>query len=184
MLKRWQEGEHSGTVLLRELLERGYTGSASTVYRYLDALKQAEVKPAGDLDRIQKFTANAAVWLFVRDPKTLDEFEQEDLAMLLQTSLIFKRAYDLVQDFFTMVHQLQGHRLDAWLAQVTKSDLPERPRFARGVEKDKAAVRAGLSWPINNGMVEGFVTKLKLIKRQMYGKAGFALLRQRVLHAL
>jgi transposase len=48
----------------------------------------------------------------------------------------------------------------------------------------KAAVRAGLTWSINNGMVEGLVTKLKLIKRQMYGKAGFALLRQRVLHAL
>jgi transposase len=54
----------------------------------------------------------------------------------------------------------------------------------RRVEKDKAAVKAGLTWSINNGMVEGHVTKLKLIKRQMYGKAGFALLRKRVLHAL
>jgi transposase len=52
------------------------------------------------------------------------------------------------------------------------------------VEKDKAAVQAGLTWSVNNGMVEGHVTKLKLIKRQMYGKAGFALLRQRVLHAV
>jgi transposase len=49
---------------------------------------------------------------------------------------------------------------------------------------DKAAVKAGLTWPINNGMVEGHVTKLKLIKRQGYGKAGFPLLRQRVLHAV
>jgi transposase len=50
--------------------------------------------------------------------------------------------------------------------------------------RDKDAVKAGLTWPINNGMVEGHVTKLKLIKRTMYGRAGFALLRQRVLHAV
>jgi transposase len=83
-----------------------------------------------------------------------------------------------------MVHKREGHRLDAWLAGVTESGLPELQSFAAGVEKDKDAVQAGLTWPINNGMVEGHVTKLKLIKRQMYGKAGFALLRQRVLHAV
>jgi len=52
------------------------------------------------------------------------------------------------------------------------------------VEKDKAAVKAGLTWSSNTGQVEGQVTKLKLLKRTMYGKAGFALLRQRVLHAV
>jgi transposase len=65
-----------------------------------------------------------------------------------------------------------------------KSGLPELQSFATGVERDKDAVKAGLTWPINNGMVEGQVTKLKLIKRTMYGRAGFALLHQRVLHAV
>jgi transposase len=64
------------------------------------------------------------------------------------------------------------------------SGLPELQSFANGVEKDKAAVQAGLTWSINNGQVEGHVNKLKLIKRTMYGRAGFPLLRQRVLHAL
>ncbi len=50
-------------------------------------------------------------------------------------------------------------------------------------QRDKAAVQAGLTWQINNAMIEGHVTKLKLIKRQGYGKAGFPLLRKRVLHA-
>ena len=58
-----------------------------------------------------------------------------------------------------MVHKREGHRLDAWLAQVTESGLPELQSFAAGVEKDKDAVQAGLTWPINNGMVEGHVTK-------------------------
>jgi len=65
--------------------------------------------------------------------------------------------------------------------QVHESQLPELESFAHGVERDKAAVQAGLTLPINNGQGEGQVTRIKLIKRMMYGKAGFALLRQRVL---
>ncbi len=94
-----------------------------------------------------------------------------------------KQAYQLAQDFLVMVHKREGHRLEDWLQQVVQSGLPELQSFASGVQKDKDAVRAGLTWSINNGMVEGHVTKLKLIKRQGYGKAGFPLLRKRVLHA-
>ena len=79
---------------------------------------------------------------------------------------------------------MKGERLDTWLTQVQESDLPELQSFAHGVEQDKAAVQAGLTLHINNGQVEGHVTRIKLIKRMMYGKAGFALLRQRVLHSL
>lgn len=89
-----------------------------------------------------------------------------------------------MQDFFTLVHKRQGDCLDTWLERVAASDLEELQSFAAGVEKDKTAVKAGLTWPINNGQVEGQVTKLKLLKRTMYGKAGFPLLRQRVLHAI
>jgi len=93
-------------------------------------------------------------------------------------------AYDLVQQFGQMLCTRTGERLDAWLAQVERSQLPQLQSFAAGIEKDKDAVRAGLIWWINNGRVEGHVTKLKLIKRQGYGRAGFPLLRKRVLHAL
>jgi transposase len=59
---------------------------------------------------------------------------------------MLKRAYYLIQDFLAMVHKRVGHRLDAWLAKVVESGLPELLSFASGVEKDKAAVRAGLTW--------------------------------------
>src|SRR5947209_19002438 len=62
-------------------------------------VKQAEVKVRTNLHRLQKFSANTAVWLFVRDPKTLDEIEREDLVAFCQASIIHTRAYDLVQDF-------------------------------------------------------------------------------------
>ena len=89
-----------------------------------------------------------------------------------------------MQDFLQMMHKREGERLDVWLTQVHESCLPELQRFARGVEQDKEPVRAGLTLSINNGQVEGHVTKIKLLKRMMYGRAKFNLLRQRVLHAL
>ena len=159
-------------------------GETRTVYRHIETLKQANVKASLNPDRLHLFTASIAVWLFVRDPKSLDEVEQEDLAMFCQASPTLKRAYDLVQDFMQMVRKREGHRLDAWLERIATSDLAELQPFASGVEKDKAAVKAGLTWSINNAQVEGQVTKLKLIKRTMYGKAGVPLLRQRVLHAV
>jgi transposase len=184
ILKRWQDGEHNGLVLWREIKDQGYTGTDRSVYRYLKTLKQAEVRTSGDPARMQKYSVQAAIWLFVRDPKKLDEIEREDLAAFCQVSAPLKKAYDLLQDFLSMVHQREGQRLDAWLARVAESGLPELLSFASGIEKDKDAVRAGLTWSINNGMVEGHVTKLKLIKRQGYGRAGFPLLRKRVLHAV
>jgi transposase len=184
VLQRWHNRERNGLTLWKEIKEQGYSGTYRSVYRYLETLKQAEVKASANPYRLQKFSATTAVWLFVRDPTTLDEIEREDLAAFCQVSPTLKSAYHLIQEFFSMVHKREGHRLDAWLEQIAKSDLPELQHFAHGVELDKAAVKAGLTWPINNGMVEGQVTKLKLIKRQMYGKAGFPLLRQRVLHAL
>jgi transposase len=184
ILKRWQDGEHNGLVLWREIKNQGYTGTERSVYRYLKTLRQAEMRVSVNPERIQKYSVNTAIWLFVRDPKKLDETEREDLTAFCQASALLKKAYDLLQDFLSMVHQREGQRLDAWLAKVAESGLPELQSFAAGVEKDKDAVKAGLTWPINNGMVEGHVTKLKLIKRQMYGKASFALLRQRVLHTV
>ena len=68
--------------------------------------------------------------------------------------------------------------------RFTRVGLPNFRVLRRRVEQDKAAVQAGLTLPLSNGQVEGQVTKIKLIKRMMYGRAEFPLLRQRVLHAL
>ncbi len=83
-----------------------------------------------------------------------------------------------------MLHHRRGEKLDGWLASVRASQIRELQRFVTGVDRDKVAVIAGLTLSYNNGLVEGKVNKLKLMKRMGYGRAGFALLRQRVLHAL
>jgi transposase len=113
VLKRWQAGEHNGQALLQAIKAQGYTGSKRTVYRSLEPLKQAEVRANVNPHRLEKFSAKTAVWLFVRDPATLDEVEQEDLAAWCQVSPILKQTYRLVQEFLVMVHKREGQHLDA-----------------------------------------------------------------------
>jgi transposase len=83
-----------------------------------------------------------------------------------------------------MLHHRQGEKLETWLAKCTTSQIHELQSFVQGVERDKAAIVAGLTLSQNNGLVEGKVNKLKLIKSMGYGRAGFALTEQRMLHAL
>jgi transposase len=163
---------------------QGYPGSERQVYRFLETLKSSEVVPSAGTPRLPHFSSHTAIWLFVRDPETLDNAEEEDLAAFRLASPALNCTYQLAQDFLHMLRHREGQRLDTWLTQVAESHLPELQSFAHGVEQDKAAVQAGLTLSLNNGQVEGQVTKIKLIKRMMYGRAGFPLLRQRVLHAL
>lgn len=187
VLSRWEEGEQNGLTLWREIKEQGYTGTEKMVYRFLVPLRRKQriiQKATVPHAPLQDFAAKDAVWLFVRDKADLDEKEQETVETICQASEIACKTYELVQEFRHMLHHREGAQLDEWLAKVTASQIRELQSFVLGVERDKAAVIAGLTLSQNNGLVEGKVNKLKLIKRMMYGRAGFPLLRQRVLHAL
>lgn len=133
---------------------------------------------------LQNFQAREAVWLFVRDPCDLEKKEQEELTAICQASPTAETLYRLAQEFMQMIRHLKGERLDEWLNCVRASQIPELQSLVKSIKQDKAAVLAGLTLQHNNGVVEGKVNKLKLIKRMMFGRAGFALLRQRVLHFL
>ncbi len=154
------------------------------VYRFLETLKTAETVTVEGTRRLPHYTSKSACWLFLRRPANLEELEQEDLAAFRLLHPTLNTAYGLVQDFLQMMGKREGERLDVWLTRVHESRLPELQSFAHGVEEDYDAVKAGLTLSLNNGQVEGQVTKIKLIKRMMYGRAEFPLLRQRVLHAL
>ncbi len=187
LFQRWAQGCQNIAQLFRELEARGYRGSYASVHDNLVRRLQFGGRKTS-IDASSKTpplaTPRQAAFLFLRRPEKLRVEEQEMLAKLRQIHSEVDLAYDLVQQFAQMLRERLGERLDAWLAQVQSSELPELQSFAAGIERDKDAVRAGLTWWISNGMVEGHVTKLKLIKRQGYGRAGFPLLRKRVLHAL
>jgi transposase len=187
IFQRWAQGCHNIAQLFRELEARGYRGSYASVHDHIVRRLQfgGRKTPADASSRTPPLpTPRQAAFLFLHRPEKLRGEEQEMLVKLCQINLEVNLAYELVQQFAQMLASRTGESLDAWLAQVENSNLPELQSFASGIEKDKEAVRAGLTWWISNGMVEGHVTKLKLIKRQGYGRAGFPLLRKRVLHAV
>jgi transposase len=92
-------------------------------------------------------------------------------------------AYELSQRFVEMIRDLNGERVEEWLAQADSCEAPALRRFAVSLKTDLAAVRAGLTESWNNGPVEGFIHKLKLVKRQGYGRANIDLLKARVMAA-
>jgi len=185
IFQRWAQGCHNIAQLFRELEARGYRGSYASVHDNIVRRLQfgGRKAPADASSKTPPLpTPRQAAFLFLRRPEKLRVEEQETLVNLRQIDPEVELAYNLLQQFTRMLRNRTGELLDAWLAQVESSKLPELQSFVAGIEKDKDAVRNGLTWSINNGMVEGHVTRLKLIKRQGYGRAGFPLLRKRVLH--
>ena len=92
-------------------------------------------------------------------------------------------AIDLAQDFATLVRQRQPERLDPWLTRAMASTLAAFRRFASGLRKDYAAVKAGVTLPWSTSPVEGHINRLKRVKRQMLGRAYLDRLRRRFLRA-
>jgi len=121
--------------------------------------------------------------LFMRREEMLSEEQKEYLGRLCASDEALAEARRLTQEFAEMVRGLEGGKLDGWLAEAGASEAAVMKKFAAGLKKDLDAVRAGLTEAWSNGPVEGFVNKLKLVKRQGYGRAGFDLLRARVLAA-
>ncbi|MFJ2562654.1 transposase [Streptomyces sp. NPDC094154] len=88
-----------------------------------------------------------------------------------------------VRSFGQMLTQRQGERLPDWIAAVRADELPSLHTFISGLERDLAVVTAGLTLPWSSSVVEGHVNRIKMIRRQMYGRAGFNLLHKPVLLA-
>jgi len=160
VLKRWQEREHSGRQLWREVRFQEYSGSERMVYRFLETLKTTEIVTSAGTHRLPHYTSRASVWLFMRRPEHLDEIQREDLAAFRLAHTSLNTTYQLVQDFLQMMRHREGERLNAWLTQVHESGLAELQSFAQGVEQDKAAVQAGLTLPISN---ESFLLRASLL---------------------
>jgi transposase len=184
--ERWEAGCHNIAQLHRELVAAGHTITYRNVYGQLVRyFPEGRKKSASDSQIPRSLVlAREAVFLLLRRPEELEAEDRETLALLRSLHPEVDQAYELVQQFTQMLRTRTGEQLDAWLEQVRASQIRELQGFVAGVERDKKAVKAGLTLPQSNGMVEGKVNKLKLIKRMGYGRAGFPLLRQRVLHAL
>jgi len=189
--QRWGEGAHNVTHLVTELRERGYHGSATIVFDYLRPLQeqpdwlaayQQQQRRAAAGKPTAPLSAREAAWLFVCPPATLTLAQVHQLDPLRRRDDELDQAYELVQDFRTMLTRRQLACLPRWIEEAKASGLPELRRFAEGLLRDYDAVRAALSFEYSQGQTEAQVHRLKLIKRQGYGRANFDLLRLRVLY--
>ena len=183
VLLQWQQGRRDIGLIFQEIQNQGFKGSIRVVYRFVKSLRQQSLPlPAPSvLDRI---SVQKAIWLIARSSEKLKADERIDLQQLCQTSQELRALHTLAQSFGQIVRQREGYHLHDWMRQVATSSFRHVQRFAQRLQQDKEEVLAGLTLIYSNGQVEGQVNKLKLLKRTMYGRAGFPLLRQRVLHAL
>jgi transposase len=192
LVARWNEGCHNGKRLYREIREQGYANSEEICARFTAQLRRAEArgKPVSSVPRARQGsvaglspTAKNVAALFMRHEDKLDEEQEKYLKRLCEADEALADTRRLTQEFAHMVRRLEGKDLDGWLKDAEESRSTAIQSFALGLRKDLDAVRAGLTEKWSNGCVEGFVHKLKLLKRQGYGRAGFELLRARMLAA-
>src|SRR3981081_3373655 len=186
---RWQAGCSNILQLHREIAELGYTGSRSLMYRALVPWRGPRPPPqagvgsrrrGGVRRRPNRFTLP---WLCLRPPQQLDREEQEALQIALEEDERLALGYRLLQRFRRLIGRRGIRHLDTWSNDASASDSAPFVSLAHGIQADRAAVDAGLSLPWSTGPVEGHVTRVKLFKRQGYGRAKTGLLRRRIVSA-
>jgi transposase len=125
-------------------------------------------------------SAQALSWLLVKDPTSLKAEEQQVLAFIEQEPAI-ETMYLLTKQFSRLLKERQADHLEAWLKICAEAGIPEVAAFAQGVWRDFDAVKAAFQFPYSNGPTEGLINRLKLLKRSMYGRGSFEMLRHRML---
>ncbi|MDP9309399.1 MAG: ISL3 family transposase [Chloroflexota bacterium] len=193
LLERWNAGRHVGTELLREIEAQGYQGGRSIAMDFFAAIrKQQGVTPMRRVGLARHTAVNPVgkppssrelAWLVLQRPERLDEVEQAWVRQVRHADPKLELAVMLAQEFALMVRERHPDGLDTWLERIETSGLADLRSFAAGIRRDYAAVKAALTVAYSNGIVEGNINRLKYLKKQMYGRANFDLLRKRVLHA-
>nr|WP_258311391.1 transposase [Streptomyces sp. NWU49] len=163
------------THLLAEIREQGYTGSANLLVRYIN---QGRVEADHAALSPRKVTG-----LLTCRPGHLDEHGRALRDQLTGACPEMTVLADQIRTFAELLtpHADNAGKLAVWITRTRGADLPFLHSFANGLERDRAAVNAALTLPWHNGRTEGVNTKIKLLKRLMYGRAGHGLLRRIVL---
>lgn len=198
--RRHQAGCENASQLWREIVQQGFPGSKRQVLRWMRETRQtpAPTTPGRYLEgvRTEKRTAveehtgaiprlpsaKQLAWLFIQEPAKAPGKNAPILARVLQDAEV-AQVYALARTFADFVRHKRPEALDTWLEGCAASSVNALSTFAAGIQQDYKAVRSALELPWSNAQTEGQITRLKFIKRMMYGRANFDLLRQRVLLA-
>ncbi|MFF9573186.1 ISL3 family transposase [Streptomyces sp. NPDC014685] len=178
--RRWNEGCTDAARLHAEIAELGFTGSKRTVRRHLQEIR-ASGKPAPD--KPKTLTVRTATWLITSHPDNLDESSTLKLKKLLARSPELDAVASCIRSFAAMMTERRGSGLESWLTSAEDTGMKPLQSLVRGLRQDFDAVTAGLTLEWSSGKVEGNVNRVKRIKRDGYGRAGFDLLRLQILLA-
>lgn len=176
--QRWNEGCTNASQLFTELRERGYQGGTTIVRQYVRRLREAF--PHDDVPRKPPSVRDVTSWI-TRHPDSLHADQAQQLKGILAACPALVRTTEHVRAFADLMNNRNGRHLHRWISRVEADDLPALHTFIAGLAQDLDAVVAGLSMRYSSGPVEGHNNKIKMIKRQMFGRANFDLLRKRVL---
>jgi transposase len=174
---RFQAGCTSSMQLYRELLALGYAGGYHVVNRYVTTIRKGTAIPAQAVTPSPRIITS---WI-MRPQETLHPSDTAQLETARNACPEIAAACDLAREFTDMVRHRQGHLLRDWIQKAELSGPEAIGIFAGSVRQDLSAVTAGLTLSYSSGAVEGHVNRIKTIKRQMYGRASFTLLRSRIL---
>jgi hypothetical protein len=184
LAQRWQAGCHNIQQLHTDLQASGFAGHYMSVYRavkHLLAEGQIAQPLAVPVVPIPYISPSQTAWLLIHPDLRLDDTQLQLRDKLLELSPEIRTARDLTQAFFDLLRHRQAGDFDDWLDRAKQSGLAAFKHFARHLQRDYQAVKAALTYDWSNGQVEGQVNRLKLVKRLMFGRANFDLLRKRVL---
>jgi transposase len=192
LIKRWNDGFRNAQQVYREIKEKGYTGSDQPIARFFAQFREKkERRKFKQVDPSNATPVKAALkrpptacqmahWITFKEEQRL-AWQQQYLTQLCEADQEIAQTYELIQEFTTVLRERKGERFDAWLEKVEQQGVCELRSFAQSLKKDYEAVKAGLTLVWSQGPVEGHVHRLKLLKRQAYGRASFQTLRKRVL---
>ncbi len=182
--KRWNEGCHTALALYEEVVTQGYTGSLRTIERIVAQFRPHGTKPVSSrMITLQKVpSARSVALMIVRPAEHRTPDQTAFLDQLCHSDPTAATAFTLARAFGQLLRKREGpQRLEDWKAAVRASGIVELIGFVNGLADDAEAVANGCTESWSNGTVEGFVNKVKWIKRSSYGQAGFPLLQRRVL---
>jgi transposase len=177
--RRWNDGERNATALFREITELGYRGGELAVQRYLRRFRHGRGH-APDPGPKPPSVRQATSWIMTH-PDHLSSKQAARLRLILDRNPPLDRLTGHVRAFAVMMTGRHGDQLEHWITTVEADTLPPLASFASNLRRDHDAVHNGLSMPYSSGPVEGNINRLKMLKRQMFGRAGLDLLRKRVL---
>jgi transposase len=177
--KRWLDGEENAERLFEEIQQQGFAGSVSAVRRFVQKWRNSLNKSIKPLSNKAYSPRRTAKMLLTKADKNE---EQEYIKKLCEINPKIGKLQKLGVEFRAIIREKRAELFDEWLEKVQLSEIAELESWAKNLLIDEKAVRAAMSSKWSNGQTEGQVNRLKTIKRQMYGRAGFDLLKARVLH--